>query len=686
MMFKKVTGKTLSLILAVMMLASLLPLSAAALPLKVSESFGGFTAEQLETTYTSTNQFKTANVTAPYEKTSGGVRVVSATPKKDDDNTEYLHIEPTATATGLIGGIRISDSNLNVGTQDGQNNTLTFSTKMRKNFSSDNVYITLITEDGSRFNNYIVRLWGSGSGRIDYYTGASTNTGLGNVAANTWYDITMTWNLKTNNLLLKIDGGTFDNASVTLTGAKAITTTADAPVTGVMIGWNENYTHGDTQNHGFDIASMSLSNVGSTTQITKDELLFENSTLGAHAAVAGSGEWTDGNWKIQKWMFTETRTGRNKTEVVSTGDSHDMAMKLTEEASSPYWLENIPATALTGKVVIEAAYKDAGDQNSQMRLLLTDSNGTAKQILKAKDTTGQTFIFCDAEETILEPDTTDWLRMRLIVDLESDTAEVSYWSEGNPTDIVTYYSPEGDTSFTGALTDIANVRFEPFGRSADTVMYIDNPSVSSGSVTLYAEDVAPANNATKVSVGVKPAISFNAPVKVAEIFTLTDEDGNTVAGTAGLTADGRGLAFYPAEELKPATTYTLTANGTVTDVFGDTAAVNETITFTTDDVIAVNDVTFGGAISEGALIAGDLTATVDITTCDGAARDILVLIGLYDSTTKELKDFDVDYQNTADYDNTLTVTVPETGSYYPVVYIWNNYSSLKPYVAPITLD
>ncbi len=684
-MFKKLTGKTLSLILAVMMLVSLVPLSAAAATVKVSESFGGFSAEQLETTYTSTSAFTSGNATAPWAR--NGVASIVAQPKKDADGTEYLHIEPTTvdTTVSLNGAIKISDPNLNIGTAEGQNNTFTFKTRLRKNYTTDNLFFVLLKEDGSVYTNWTVRLWLS-SGRIDYFKGSYVNAGLGNMAVNEWYDLTMTWDLKNNSLVLGANGKNIADKTVTITDATAISTTETAPITGVMVGWQNDYT-ADNPDWGFDIASMSLSNIGSTTQISKDELVVENTNLDEHAAAMGNTAWTSGTWDIEKWMFN-TGYSSNRVDVVETGDSHGYAMKLTGEATNPFRLRNTPTAAITsGKVVLEAATKDAGDGNSQLRLRVWDSAGADKYILYGNDTTGSTMQFCGetaADKLISELVSTDWVRTRVILDLDSDTAEVSYWSESNPTDIVTYTST-GSANVT-ALTDIKQVRFEPLGRTAETVMYIDNVSVSSGSVTLFAEDVAPANNATKVSVGVKPSISFNAPVKVAEIFTLTDEDGNTVAGTAGLTADGRGLAFYPAEELKPATTYTLTANGTVTDVFGDTAAVNETITFTTDDVITVNDVVFGGAISEGALVAGDLTATVDITTCDGAARDILVLMGLYDSETKELKDFDVKYLNTADYDETLTVTVPATGSYYPVVYVWNNYSSLKPYVAPITLD
>ena len=674
-MLNKLTGKTLSLILAVMMLVSLVTLSAAAATVKVTESLDGFTAEQLETTYTSTNKFETANVTAP--AATVGVARIGATPKKDADGTEYIKIAPVETGS-ITGVISISNADLNVGAADGQNNTLTFSTKIRKASTTGDIYFKLVDSNGSAYNYF--RIWRS-SQRLDYYNTAGSSTQIVtssnkniNPAVGTWYDITTTYNLKTSTMILKVNGGAI-NETVTISDMRAVSGT----VTGIMIGWES--SPAVDAGWDFDIESMSLSNVGSTSVISKDELLFENSTLGAHAAKMDATKWTDGKWDIEKWIFSSTY-GANKVEVVSTGDSHDYAMKLTGAASQPHRMNYTFDTAVTDKLVIEAATKDAGDGNGQFRLQVG-----GKYILYGNDTTGNTMQFCGetAEDKLIsELDSTDWVRTRVILDLESDTAEVSYWSEGNPTDIVTYTST-GSANVTG-LSSISTLKIQPYGKNAETELYVDNISVSTGSVTLFAENVAPANNATKVSVGVKPEITFNAPVKVAEIFTLTDEDGNTVAGTAGLTADGRGLAFYPAEELKPATTYTLTANGTVTDVFGDTAAVNETITFTTDDVITVNDVAFGGAISEGALVPGDLTATVDITTCDGTARDILVLMGLYDSETKELKDFDVKYLNTADYDETLTVTVPTAGDYYPVVYVWNNYSSLKPYVAPITLD
>ncbi|MBR5157215.1 MAG: Ig-like domain-containing protein [Clostridia bacterium] len=683
-MLKKLTAKTLSLILAVMMLVSLVPLSASAATVKVSETFGGFSAEQLATTYTSTNQFTTASVTAP--DATVGVARTGATPKKDADGTEYIRIAPVE-AGSITGGISISNAELNVGAAEGQNNVLTFSTNIRKASSTGDLYFKLVDSNGTAYNYF--RIWRS-SQRLDYYNTAgsssqvvtSSNRNI-NPAVGVWYNITTTYNVKTSTMILKVKGGAIDE-TVTINDMRAVSGT----ITGVMIGWESNAAV--DAGWDFDIASMSLSNIGSTSAITKDELLFENSTLGSHAAAMGNNAWTSGNWTIEKWMFNSGYS-KNITEVVSTGDGHGDVIKLTGEANNPYRMNYTPSTALTGKVVIESAFKDAGNGDGQVRLYLQDSAGTGKDVLYPWDTTGHTYAFNGPIKNeayqVVQPETTDWLRIRLIVDLDADTGELSYWSEANPTDIVTYTTnPEAADNYIAALTDIKFIRFSPYGKNADTLLYFDNPSVSTGSVTLFAEEAAPANNATKVPVSVKPEIAFNAPVKVAEIFTLTDEDGATVAGTAGLTADGCGLAFYPAEELKPATSYTLTANGTVTDVFGDTAAVNETITFTTDDVITVNDVVFGGAISEGALVAGDLTATVDITSCDGAARDILVLMGLYDSVTKELKDFDVKYLNTADYDETLTVTVPAAGSYYPVVYVWNNYSSLKPYVAPITLD
>ena len=150
-MFKKLTGKTLSLILAVMMLVSLLPLSAAAATVKVTESLDGFTAEQLETTYTSTNNFETANVTAP--AATVGVARIGATPKKDADGTEYIKIAPVETGS-ITGGISISDANLNVGTADGQNNTLTFSTKIRKASTAGDIYFKLVDSNGSAYNYF----------------------------------------------------------------------------------------------------------------------------------------------------------------------------------------------------------------------------------------------------------------------------------------------------------------------------------------------------------------------------------------------------------------------------------------------------------------------------------------------------------------------------------------------------
>jgi hypothetical protein len=92
--------------------------------------------------------------------------------------------------------------------------------------------------------------------------------------------------------------------------------------------------------------------------------------------------------------------------------------------------------------------------------------------------------------------------------------------------------------------------------------------------------VSPANNASGVVAGVKPAATFDQAVTGSSVvFTLKDAAGTAVAGTVGYDPASRTAAFTPGAALAYSTAYTATVSG-ATNATGQTMSAYSW-TFTT---------------------------------------------------------------------------------------------------------
>jgi methionine-rich copper-binding protein CopC len=74
----------------------------------------------------------------------------------------------------------------------------------------------------------------------------------------------------------------------------------------------------------------------------------------------------------------------------------------------------------------------------------------------------------------------------------------------------------------------------------------------------------PGNSATSVPVSTSVTATFNKPIQAGTAaFSLTDPNGNTVAGTTSLDSSGTVLTFTPNAQLSQATVYKVTVNGAI---------------------------------------------------------------------------------------------------------------------------
>ena len=91
----------------------------------------------------------------------------------------------------------------------------------------------------------------------------------------------------------------------------------------------------------------------------------------------------------------------------------------------------------------------------------------------------------------------------------------------------------------------------------------------------------PANAATSVPANSSVTASFNKAIKSGSAtFTLTDPNGNSVAGTTSLDSSGTVLTFNPSSSLSQGTTYKATVSG-ATSTSGVTMTSPDTWSFTT---------------------------------------------------------------------------------------------------------
>ena len=113
------------------------------------------------------------------------------------------------------------------------------------------------------------------------------------------------------------------------------------------------------------------------------------------------------------------------------------------------------------------------------------------------------------------------------------------------------------TGYTATVSGAANSNGQtissPYSWTFTTVAAPAAPTVAS---------VSPANNATAVSVDVKPAATFNqAVIGSSVITTLKNAAGATTPGSLAYDAASNTAVFTPSSPLAPGTTYTATVSG-----------------------------------------------------------------------------------------------------------------------------
>ncbi len=145
--------------------------------------------------------------------------------------------------------------------------------------------------------------------------------------------------------------------------------------------------------------------------------------------------------------------------------------------------------------------------------------------------------------------------------------------------------------------------------------------------TLSVSGVTPANGATGVAITTAVTALFNVGVSAATItsstFTLTQQGGGAVAGTASAASGGLSATFTPTAPLAYSTTYTATLTTGVQSTAGTALASNYTWSFTTAalPVPAVSSVSPTNG-STGIAITSAVTATfneaMDSSTITGS--------------------------------------------------------------------
>ena len=333
-------------------------------------------------------------------------------------------------------------------------------------------------------------------------------------------------------------------------------------------------------------------------------------------------------------------------------------------------------------VVIETSYK--AHNQGQPRIYVQGTGGGTNYLLTFEDGSVLAgIILGDTENKVHIPAAGQWMRLRFIFDLENDKLTFSIWPENNPADITTVVkSGEKMANYS----DLTSIRFYPYNKTwgnPDYKMYMDDFKVYKSDTLRYMGSNPVNGGANAVSVTADPSLIFNMPVEnYTGTMTLKDSDGNAVAGTVGLNAQRNGVTYYPTVDLKEEETYTLDFEGTVTDTFGQTLAVDKTITFTTEPVLTLVNFEF----SKEEVTAGDLGATIEVKSEDKLARDIYAAIAIYNKVTNELVSIDTDSINAVTKTFELTANVPDDGNaYYAKAFVWNTDTTAAPYFAAETL-
>ena len=684
-MLKKLTSVALSALLA---LSAIAPIGAVAgnatLPaVDVAAPLDGFDSAELSATYTASSPYSKGCFKAP---SAGGIDVTLHEDAAIGDYVKLTYTDPDGAIP--YGGAVISDSNLNAGyAKDQNNNVITYTSTIRKTSAYD-LWWYLVDESGARKDN-IMRCWRS-SNRLDWSNGSGVENSGYNLKDNVWYTITLVLDFANNKRKLIIDGGDFDNVSVT---ADLTADFGSGSVTydGVGVG----YLSAPAAGSNFDLADVTLSNSGS---IAYDETLtFENGSLNATATAWTSGPWAVGHrTHVTTWSPTAT--------VV--GGEHNKAIKISGNSSNTFWfVHTIPAGTVGNNDVLitEGSYYE--DDYSQFNIEIQGSkNGDDTKIYPIAFSSGLWKIKCigdaldDNGKAMEMPKRGGWVSVRVISNLETDTVTLQYWKESDPAGtLITATRANALADFT----DLDKVWFKIYSNDTaddedeDAYQCVDNLRVYVKSGLRYIGSTPMDGSSGNVSLTDAIDIDFNMPLTDASLTGVTvalkDSKGSAVSGTLSLNSSRAGFSFKPSA-LSLEETYTLSISGTVTDIFGQTLAIDKEITFSTHKLFKLNSCIFsqGGVETESVadVEAGELSADVKITINGGEPQQVAVLLGLYEKESQSFIAGDVAYtDHLTEIEHTLTVTVPDDGyTYYPAVYVWNSLDKPGAYIDSIVLE
>ena len=668
--------KIISILVSVMMILTAIPAfadTAAAAPASVDvyEALDNFSAQELATTYTSANPYIEGGFVAP-----AGINkpeYLNAKAYEDDDVGDYVRLVPTADANSsqstVTAGAWIHNSNLNVGVNSGQRSGFTAEFKFRYNTSSRNLFLYLVDDAGANHFS-LFKLWSTDrcditNGNNDSYSNLSLS-----LSDNTWYEMKIVGDVVTGKLMFVVNGGNHINKVVY---AQRATGASNVTYTGIRLGWATPLEN--SPNEYLDIANMSISNVASFEY--DEKISLEHDTVSSTAT-----PWINGNWKLGAsshatyWQPTSYYMGGIHKNVISLLASSANALKY------PIWfVHTIPDGNVTsdGVLVVEGSYYEEDYAYMNIRLTGVKGDGTTTAFYPvANAKLGEWAIKCmntttdDDGNAMVMPRKGGWVTIRVTSDLKTDTLKLEYWQENDPTNTLVTATREG------ALADyesINGLRFEVYSAEGAHA-YVDDLKVYTADTLRYTGSNPVNGGANAVSVTADPTLIFNMPVaNYTGTMTLKDSDGNAVAGTVGINAQRNGVAYYPTVDLKEEETYTLDFEGTVIDAFGQTLAVDKTITFTTEPVLTLVDFEF----SKDVVTAGELGATIEVKAKDKLARNIYAALAIYNKTTGELVSINTGSINAVTNTFNLTATVPAEGTYYAKAFVWNTDANAVPY-------
>jgi RHS repeat-associated protein len=122
---------------------------------------------------------------------------------------------------------------------------------------------------------------------------------------------------------------------------------------------------------------------------------------------------------------------------------------------------------------------------------------------------------------------------------------------------------------------------------------VANSNISVSAVPLQVATITPATGAQNMIATTPVTITFNKPVAASSItgssLTLSTSSGNPVLGTITVLAGNRVAVFTPAATLAASTTYRVSVNHSVRDIYGHQLAADFQSTFSTAATVTINN-------------------------------------------------------------------------------------------------